>query len=114
MTTARLQRLAALLERSVVVLALAALAFRATLYGSLPRTAGAAYGSADVVDFALALLLFALCTACGGVGVMLSLRASSDRERGMSFRPALVGMSTFVIYYLLHPLVPSLAPVTTP
>jgi hypothetical protein len=114
MSTATLQRLAALLERSVVVLALLALAFRATLHGSLPRSPGAAFGTGDVIDFALALLLFALCTACGAIGVMLSLRAGSDRERGLSFRPAVVGMTTFVVYYLVHPLVPNLGPATTP
>ncbi|MGE0483586.1 MAG: hypothetical protein AB7Q81_05575 [Gammaproteobacteria bacterium] len=114
MSTARLQRLAALLERSVVALALLALAFRATLYGSLPRAVGAIYGTGDVIDFALAVLLFALCTACAALGVLLALQAGNERERGMSFRPAVVGMTTFVVYYLLHPLVPDLGPPTTP
>lgn len=105
MTTAALLRLGTLLERLVIGLALGALAFRATLYGALPRAAGAAFGTADVIDFVLALALFALCTAAGVVGVVLTTRAADDGMRARAWRPALVGMTTFVVYYLLHPLV---------
>jgi len=107
MDTTSLNRLAGALERAVVALAILALAFRVLVYGHIPRPPGAAWGSADVIDFALALLLFLLALACTGLAVALSTRAA-ERERGRAYRPAVIGMTTFVAYYLVHPYLPVL------
>jgi uncharacterized membrane protein YidH (DUF202 family) len=107
MDTTSLNRLAGALERAVVALAILALAFRVLVYGHIPRPPDAAWGSADVIDFALALLLFLLALACTGLAVALSTRAR-EHERGRAYRPAVVGMTTFVAYYLVHPYLPVL------
>lgn len=115
MTNASLGRLAGLLERAVVLIALLALAYRVLVYGRVPRASGATWGAGDVIDYALALLLFVLALACAGCGVALSARAvhthdhTHDRAaRGRAWRPAVVGMTTFVAYYLVHPYLPVL------
>ena len=78
MSTATLQRLAHRLEQAVIVLALGALVFRATLYGSLPPAAGARYGTGDIIDYGLGLALFLLCGACAALGVLLTTRVPAD------------------------------------
>lgn len=113
MSQPALHRAARTLERTVVALAVLALAYRATLYGTLAQPPGGGYGAGEIVDYALGLLLFLLCTACAALGVALSARAG-DAERAMSYRPVLVGMTTFVVYYLVHPLVPTVAPASVP
>ncbi len=102
-----LHRLAGALERAVVALALLAIAYRVLVYGHIPRPPGAAWGNADVIDFALALLLFLVALACTGLAVALSARAP-EQERGRAYRPAVIGMTTFVAYYLVHPYLPVL------
>jgi len=113
MQTETLKTLARWLERAVLALALLALAFRATLYASLPRAAGARYGSGDVIDYALGLVLFLLCGLCAALGVLLTTRVT-PAEQGRAYRPVLIGMTTFVVYYLVHPYVPTLAPANLP
>ncbi|MEQ8234133.1 MAG: hypothetical protein RLW61_09240 [Gammaproteobacteria bacterium] len=109
MNDARLGHLAGLLERAVVALALLAIAFRVVVYGRLPRPAGAAWGTGDVIDYALALALFLLALACAGSAVLLSARAGSDATaRARAWRPAVIGMTAFVAYYLVHPYLPVL------
>jgi len=108
-----INRAARILERASVTLALAALVFRATLYWRLPPAAGASYGQGDLVDFALGLLLFAVSCACAACGVVSSLQAARAEggERaamGQAYRPVVVGMTSFVAYYFLHPYVPRL------
>lgn len=108
-----INRAARVLERASVTLAVAALLFRATVYWRLPPTAGASYGRGDILDFALGLLLFAVCCACAASGVALSLRVARAEgggraAMGQAYRPVVVGMTSFVTYYFLHPYVPRL------
>jgi len=107
MHTDRLRTLALWLERAVILLALGALVFRATLYGLFPRPEGAAYGSGDIIDYALGLALFLLSGGCAAVGVLLTTRVDAA-GKAASYRPVLIGMTTFVVYYLVHPHVPTL------
>ena len=102
----RLQTIAGLLEYCVLGVAGAAILFRLTWYWHLPKAAGARYGSGDVVEFGLTLLLFLLSTACAACGVALSLH--SGAQVGRAYRPLLVGITTFVIYYFLAPKLPQL------
>jgi len=102
-----IKRLARALETATVATALLALGFRATLYWRWPPPPGASYGSGDLVDFGLGLVVFALATLAASCAVALSLRA--DRA-GMAaaYRPLVVGTTTFAVYYFLHPYVPRL------
>lgn len=108
MDTAALARVARALERGVIALAVAALLYRATVYHLIPRPAGAPWGLADVIDFALGVVLFLLGGICAGVGIALSNRAREPAERGAAHRPVVTGMTAFVVYYLVHPYVPAL------
>jgi hypothetical protein len=92
----------------VVALAFVALAFRATLYWRLPPVAGAPYGRGDVIDFGLGLVLFAVSCLCAGAAVALSMHGAAGADQRMAFRPAVVGITTFVFYYFVHPHVPRL------
>jgi hypothetical protein len=60
-----------------------------------------------VIDFALGLVLFAVCLACAGCGVALSLMAVQE-EKALAFRVGAIGITSFVAYTLLHPYVPRL------
>lgn len=102
----RLQAIAGLLEYCVLGVAGAAILFRLSWYWHLPKAAGARYGSGDVVEFGLTLLLFLLSTACAACGVALSLRGGT--QVGKAYRPLLVGITTFVVYYYLAPKLPQL------
>jgi hypothetical protein len=113
MHTDRLRTIAYWLERAVILLALGALVFRATLYGAFPRPVGAAYGSGDIIDYLLGLALFLLSGACAAVGVLLTTRVDAS-GKAAAYRPVLIGMTTFVVYYLVHPHVPALGPGPTP
>ncbi len=105
--SARLEWFARRLEYCVLGVAVAALLFRLTWYGHLPKAGGARFGSGDVVEFGLTLLLFLLSTACAACGVGLGLR--SDGQPGATaYRPLLVGVTTFVAYYFLAPQLPQL------
>jgi hypothetical protein len=98
---------AAVLERAVIGLAIAALVYRATLYNLIEKAPGAAWGTGDVIDFALGLLLFLCGGLCAASGVALA--AMSDHaDKGVAYRPVLIGMTTFVVYYLVHPYIPPL------
>lgn len=102
----RLQAIADLLEYCVLGVAGGAILFRLSWYWHLPKAAGARYGSGDLVDFGLTFLLFLLSTACAACGVALSLRG--DAPVGRAYRPLLVGVTTFVLYYFLAPQLPQL------
>lgn len=91
-----------------MALAVAALCFRATLYWLLPPNPGEAYGRGDVVDFALGLLLFFVSCLCAASAVALSMRGDHATDQHLAFRPAVVGITTFVLYYFVHPYVPRL------
>ena len=43
-----------------------------------------------------------LAGACATCGVALLARVA-DADKAAAYRPALVGMTTFVLYYLVHP-----------
>ncbi len=101
----RLERVARHLEHAVLAVAASAIVFRIGVYAHLPKAEGAAYGSGDVVDFALTLLLFLLATACAACGVAISLR-SGQGATSNAYRPVLIGITTFVVYYLLAPQLP--------
>jgi hypothetical protein len=102
-----LDTLTAWLERSVLGVAAVAVIFRASLYWHLPKAAGAAYGTGDVVEFGLCLLLFVLSSACAACGVAMSLRGAGA-PTGPAYRPVLIGITSFVAYYLLAPQLPQL------
>ena len=104
---ARLDRVARWLEHGVVAVAGIAVLFRLSGYWHLPKAAGATYGTGDVVEFGLTLLLFVLGTACAGCGVAMSLRGAGT-STGKAYRPLLIGITTFVAYYLLAPQLPQL------
>ncbi|MGR8921051.1 MAG: hypothetical protein ACU85V_15655, partial [Gammaproteobacteria bacterium] len=101
------QAVVRVLERAVVALALAALLYRALIYPSLPPPPGASYGTGDIIDFALGMLVFLVGGACAAGGVVLSMNVD-EKERGAAWRPAVVGMTTFVVYYFVHPYVPAI------
>lgn len=107
MTRARLERIARALQGAVLATAAAGVLFRASAYWHLPKAPGARYGSGDVVEFALTMLLFLLSTACAGCGVAMSLREQGP-PGAAAYRPLLVGITTFVAYYFLAPHVPRL------
>lgn len=107
MSTDALKRLARILERAVIALACGALLFRLLGYGRFPRLPGMPWGTGDVIDLALAAAVFLTGLACAGCGVALSARVD-ERDRGMAWRSAVIGMTAFVVYYLVHPYVPVL------
>ncbi len=104
---ARLERIARLLENSVLGVAAAAVVFRLSWYWHLPKAAGAHYGTGDVVDFGLTFLLFLLSTACAACGVATSLRGGSQANAA-AYRPLLIGVTTFAAYYFVAPHLPQL------
>lgn len=106
-STHRFAALAPWLERSVLGVAAVAVVFRVSLYWHLPKLAGAPYGVGDVVEFALCLLLFVLGSACAACGVAMSLHGSGA-PTGPVYRPVLIGITSFVAYYLLAPQLPQL------
>ena len=60
------------------------------------------FGNGDIIDYVLGLLLFLLAGACATCGVALLARVA-DADKAAAYRPVLVGMTTFVLYYLVHP-----------
>ena len=104
---ATVQRAARLLEVASVALAIAALLYRATVYWSFAPAPGEPYGLGDIIDFALALLLFLVCGLCAAAGLASSMSGDGS-EQHLAFRPAVIGITSFVAYYLLHPHVPRL------
>ena len=106
----RYERYARRLETAVLAVAGVAVLFRLTWYWQLPKAEGASYGTGDVLDFALTLLLFLVATACAACGVALSLRGAPGRadDVGRAYRPLLIGITTFVAYYFLAPYLPRL------
>ena len=104
-----LPRAARLLETAVLSVAVAGLVFRVAGYARFTRPAGAAWGTGDVIDFGIVLLLFLLSTACAACGVAISLRGAADgrSSQAAAYRPLLVGVTTFVAYYFLAPRLPS-------
>lgn len=102
-----IKRAAAYLEVGSVSLALLALAYRASLYWQIAVTEGQAPSTRDLLDFALALLLFVVCGLCATAGVAINLMGErSDRPR--AYRAFFVGVVTFLLYDILHPHVPRL------
>lgn len=104
-----LPRIARGLEHVVLILAALGLAFRLAGHGLFPKPPGAEWGTADLIDFGLLLLLFLVSTACAACGVAISLanaRANGGAPPSAAFRPLLVGITTFVVYYFLVPRLP--------
>ncbi len=106
-TAHRLRRAATGLEVAALLLTWIALAYRATFYWVLPADPNDTFALAPLIDFALALVLFAVCLSCAGVGVAISLYGSPE-EKGYAYRAFLIGVLCFVIYDLVYPLVPRL------
>ena len=100
-------RVAHILERAVVALAAFGVLFHTAIYAQLPRPAGAHYGSGDIAEFALLLSLFLLACACAVSGVALAYTRTRD-DLGPPYRAMLIGLTTFVTYYLLLPSIPRL------
>lgn len=107
MPLTRIILIARILERAVIALGILALLYRATLYALIDKPVGAAWGTGDVIDFALGMLLFMLGGLCALSGVMWYSQAAMQ-DKGRAYRPVLIGMTTFVAYYLIHPHVPVL------
>ena len=101
------KRLSVILEIAAVLLASLALLFRATLYWLIPVAEGEPYGLGDILEFGLMILLFVVGGLCAGLGVVLSAKGDGVEQR-LAFRPVLVGICSFVIYYLVYPYVPRL------
>ena len=95
------------LEAIVVAFAIAALTYRASFYWMLPAEEGEPFGLGDIIDFGLGLALFFLSLLCSVLAVVLSAK-SQGRDQYLAFRPAVIGITTFVLYYFLHPHVPRL------
>ena len=106
-TYASIQRAARVLEIAAVSLAIIALLYRATVYWQLPPPPGEPYGPGDIIDFAFAMLLFLVCGLCAAAGVASSMSGDGS-EQHLAFRPAVIGITSFVGYYLLHPHIPRL------
>lgn len=105
MNYSSVKRFSVILEYLVVGYALIALIYRATFYWLWPPAAGETYGLGDIVDFGLGLGLFFLSLLCAASAVVMSLKGQGQ-EQHLAFRPAVVGITTFVVYYFLHPYVP--------
>lgn len=103
----RLQRAARVLEYLVLAVAALGMLFHATLFWHWPRPINARFGTADLVDFALLLLLFLAASACAASGVALALARGKD-ALGPAYRALVLGITTFVAYYLLLPYLPRL------
>ena len=103
----RLARAAGVLEYLVLTVAALGLLFRVTVYWRWPEPAAAPYGTADLVDFAWLLALFLLATACAATGVALALTHGKDALTP-AYRALVLGITTFVAYYLLLPYLPRL------
>lgn len=102
-----MNKISVILEWVTVALAVFALLFRATLYWLFPVEPGEPYGLGDILELGLMALLFVTGGVCAGLGVVLSARGD-DQARRLAFRPVLIGICSFVIYYFVHPHVPRL------
>lgn len=99
---------AAVLSAACVLLLLAVLVFRATLYWHLPVAPGEPYGIADLLEFLLGLCLLFFAALAIGLGVILIL----DRRLGLRRHGVLlliVGIASAAAAMLLHPLVAKLS-----
>ena len=103
----QIKRLSITLQIGVGLIGVTALAFRATLYWTLPGAADGNPGSGDVLDFTLAMLLFAVCALCATSGVAISLLGGPGDKRH-AYQAFFVGVLSFLAYDLLHPLLPRL------
>ena len=103
----QIKRLSITLQIGVGLIGVTALAFRATLYWSLPAASGDTPGSGDLLDFALAMLLFVVCALCATAGVAISLLGGPGDKRH-AYQAFFVGVLSFLAYDLLHPLLPRL------
>ena len=95
------------LEIAAVVCAVGALAYRSTVYWMLPPEPGEPYGFGDILDFVLALVVFAVCGLAAASAVLLSM-TGEGRAPHLAFRPAVIGITAFVAYYFLYPYAPRL------
>jgi hypothetical protein len=102
-----LKKIAGFLEIGVMLLAVAGLLFRATLYWKLPVDSGQAYGTGDVLDLGIALLLFVTCGLCASAGVAISILGEKADKR-FAYQAFFIGVLSFVAYDWLHPYVPRL------
>ena len=102
-----LLRVSRFLELGTIALALTALVFRATVYWRMPPLSGATYGRGDVLDFALAALLFVLAFVTAASGLLLA-RGLPGKQLGIAYRPLVVGVTTFSAYFFVHPYIPQL------
>lgn len=103
----RLKQTAASLEVAVLLLAVGALLFRATVYWRLPPVGGAAYGTGDVIDLGLAMLVFVVGGLCAVTGVAISFLGDKADKR-YAYQAFFVGVVSFIAYDWLHPHVPRL------
>lgn len=106
-TYATVRRAARALEAASIALAIGALLYRGTAYWLFAPAPGEPYGLGDIIDFALAMVLFVVCGLCAAAGLASSMSGDGS-EQHLAFRPAVIGITSFVAYYLLHPHVPRL------
>ena len=107
LSTSALTRTAAILEKLIGIIVITGVLFRATVYHRFTQTDGRSYTTGDIVDFALLAALFVSCTLCASCGVALAL-SRPQPPRAVIYRPVLVGMTCFVVYYFAQPLIPRL------
>lgn len=103
----KLRRVAAVLQVVTLGLVVVGLVFRATIYWTMQPQSGAAFGSGDILDFAIALALFLTSTLCAMSGVGISL-LGTQADKGLAYRVMLVGILSFLAYEFLHGRVPRL------
>lgn len=103
----KVKRLANVLEKMAISLAVWSLFYRATLYWRLPAEPGQDYGLGDLLDLIFALLLFLACLACAGAGAAISI-LGEKADKSLAYRAFFVGVLSFLITDLLNPHIPRL------
>lgn len=103
----KLKTAATYLEITSILISLFALAYRATLYWLLPASSDGTPGLAPLLDFSLAMLLFAVCLLCAGAGVGIHMQGEIS-DRRYAYRAFFIGVLSFLIYDLLYPHIPRL------
>jgi hypothetical protein len=103
----KLKRLSLWLQASAIATGVLALIYRATLYWALPRANTGKAGIGDLLDFALAMLLFLVCALCASSGVAISVIGERSDKRH-AYQAFFVGVLSFLAYDLVYPYLPRL------
>ncbi len=100
-----------MLFKTVVTLPIAitfiGLVFRSTLYWSFSVAQGEPYGSGDIIEMLLALLLI-LSSFLGLIYTLILLLVPKYRHYFRALKLAVICISSPICYYFLHALMPKL------